>query len=390
MGLRTDVIVVAAGSGQRAGDGIPKQYRSIGGRTVLRRTLEAFAGSNGIRHILPVINPEHAALCADSAAGLPGVLAPVAGGATRQASVRAGLEALADDPPDLVLIHDAARPFVSPRLVARAIAAAERHGAAVPVLALVDTIKSVPETGFIASGPDRDALRSVQTPQAFRYALIRDAHRLQTHSAHLTDDAAVAEAAGHKVAVFPGDPANVKLTTPEDFVTAERTAAADLLDVRTATGFDVHAFGPGDHVMLGGVRIPHGFGLSGHSDADVVLHALTDALLGTIGSGDIGHHFPPSDPQWKGAASDQFLAHAARLVRDAGGRIAHLDATVICEAPKIGPHREAMRARIAAIAGISLARVSVKATTSEQLGFTGRREGIAALAAATVRLPWID
>ncbi|MGA0562901.1 bifunctional 2-C-methyl-D-erythritol 4-phosphate cytidylyltransferase/2-C-methyl-D-erythritol 2,4-cyclodiphosphate synthase [Ancylobacter sp. VNQ12] len=388
--MRTDVIVVAAGSGQRAGEGMPKQYRLVGGQTVLRRTLERFATHAGIRRVLPVINPDHADLCAESVIGLPGVLAPVAGGATRQASVRAGLEALASDPPDLVLIHDAARPFVSARLISDAIAAAQSHGAAVPALALVDTIKAVPEPGFLSGGPNREGLRSVQTPQSFHFALILAAHRAQIGRNDLTDDAAVAEAAGHPVAGFAGDPANVKLTTPEDFVTAERNAAADLTDVRTSTGFDVHAFAPGDHVMLGGVRVPHEFGLTGHSDADVVLHALTDALLGTIGSADIGHHFPPSDPQWKGASSDQFLAHAAKLVREAGGRIAHLDTTVICEAPKIGPHREAMREKIAAIAGISPARVSVKATTSERLGFTGRREGIAALAAATVRLPWID
>ncbi|MCS0496944.1 bifunctional 2-C-methyl-D-erythritol 4-phosphate cytidylyltransferase/2-C-methyl-D-erythritol 2,4-cyclodiphosphate synthase [Ancylobacter sp. MQZ15Z-1] len=388
--MRTDVIVVAAGSGQRAGDGIPKQFRPLGGRAVLRRTLEAFLGRPGIRHVLPVIHPDHAPWCAEAMAGLEGVLAPVAGGATRQASVRAGLEALADDPPDLVLIHDAARPFVSARLVADAIAAAERHGAAVPALVLVDTIKAVGEPGFVGAGPDRGGLRSVQTPQSFRYELIRAAHRARAGADDLTDDAAVAEAAGHRVATFPGDPANTKLTTPEDFVTAERHVALELADVRSATGFDVHAFGPGDHVVLGGVRIPHQQGLSGHSDADVVLHALTDALLGTIGSGDIGHHFPPSDPQWKGASSDLFLAHAVALVKAAGGLVAHLDATVICEAPKIGPHREAMRERIAQIAGISLARVSVKATTSEKLGFTGRREGIAAMASATVRLPWID
>lgn len=388
--MRTDVIVVAAGRGQRAGDGMPKQYRNIGGVPVLRRTLARFLGQPGIRFVQPVISPEHGEFCSSVIAGLDGVLPPVAGGATRQASVRAGLEALAGDPPDLVLIHDAARPFVSARLVADAIAAAAEHGAAVPALALVDTVKALIAPGLVATGPDRDRIRSVQTPQSFRYELILAAHRAQAGADDLTDDAAVAEAVGHRVATFAGDPANIKLTTPEDFVTAERNAAAALADVRTSTGFDVHAFGPGDHVTLGGVRIPHEFGLSGHSDADVVLHALTDALLGTMGSADIGHHFPPSDPQWKGAASDRFLAHAAALVREAGGRIAHLDATVICEAPKIGPHREAMREKIAEIAGIPVARVSVKATTSERLGFTGRREGIAALAAATVRLPWVD
>lgn len=387
--MHTDVIVVAAGRGQRAGDGLPKQFRHLGGTTVLRRTLQAFLGQPGIRHVLPVISPEHADLCADSTRGLSGVMTPVWGGATRQASVRAGLEALAQDPPDLVLIHDAARPFLTARLVADAIAAASRHGAAIPALPLVDTVKALGAAGALATGPDRDRLRTVQTPQAFAYPLILKAHREATRD-DLTDDAAVAEAAGHTVVAFPGEAANIKLTTPEDFVTAERRLAADLLDVRTATGFDVHAFGDGDHVMLGGVKIPFEWGLAGHSDADVVLHALTDALLGTVASADIGNHFPPSDPQWKGASSDRFLAHAADLVRQAGGLITHLDATVICEAPKIGPHREAMRQRIAEIVGVSVARVSVKATTSEKLGFTGRREGIAALAAATVRLPWID
>ncbi|MFT0859900.1 bifunctional 2-C-methyl-D-erythritol 4-phosphate cytidylyltransferase/2-C-methyl-D-erythritol 2,4-cyclodiphosphate synthase [Ancylobacter sp. G4_0304] len=388
--MRTDVIVVAAGSGQRAGEGLPKQFRDLGGHSVLRRTLTRFIGQPGIRHVQIVVHPDHAALYEQAVAGLPGILPPVAGGATRQASVRAGLEALAADPPELVLIHDAARPFVAPRLIADGIAAAARYGAAVPGLVLVDTIKSVPEHGYVGTGPDRNGLRSVQTPQGFRYDLILAAHRKLATKGDLTDDAAVAEAAGHRVALFPGDPANTKLTLPEDFVTAENKLLAELADVRTATGFDVHAFAPGDHVMLGGIAIPHDFGLTGHSDADVVLHALTDALLGTIGDGDIGHHFPPSDPQWKGASSDRFLAHAVERVRAQGGRIAHLDATIICEAPKVGPHREAMRESIARIAGVTVSRVGVKATTSEKLGFAGRREGIACMAAATVRLPWRD
>jgi 2-C-methyl-D-erythritol 4-phosphate cytidylyltransferase/2-C-methyl-D-erythritol 2,4-cyclodiphosphate synthase len=357
---------------------------------VLRRTLARFAGHPAIRRVLPVIHADDALPCATAMAGIERIASPVTGGATRQASVRAGLEALAADPPELVLIHDAARPFASDELIARAVAAAAEHGAAVPALPLTDTVKIVDSRGFSASGPDRAQLRTVQTPQSFRYDLILEAHRAAAGIDHLTDDAAVAEAAGHKVATFSGEVSNVKLTTAEDFVRAEREAAFALADIRTATGFDVHAFGDGDHVMLGGIAIPHGFGLSGHSDADVVLHALTDALLGTIGAADIGHHFPPSDPEWKGASSDRFLAHAAALVRAAGGRIAHLDATVICEAPKIGPHREAMREKIAEIVAIPLARVSVKATTSEKLGFTGRREGIAALASATVRLPWTE
>lgn len=388
--VQTDVIVVAAGRGQRAGEGPPKQFRTIGGETVLRRTLARFSDHPAVRRVLPVIHADDAAPCAAAMAGLARIAPPVTGGATRQASVRAGLEALVGDPPDLVLIHDAARPFASDALICRAISAATEHGAAVPALALTDTVKLVDGDGFSSSGPDRARLRTVQTPQSFRYDLILRAHRAAADIDHLTDDAAVAEAAGHKVATFPGEVSNVKLTTAEDFTRAEREAALALADVRTATGFDVHAFGDGDHVMLGGIAIPHAFGLAGHSDADVVLHALTDALLGTIGAADIGQHFPPSDPQWKGVSSDRFLAHAAALVRAAGGRIAHLDATVICEAPKIGPHREAMRTRIAEIAGVPLARVSVKATTSERLGFTGRREGIAASASATVRLPWTD
>ncbi|HSI39193.1 MAG TPA: bifunctional 2-C-methyl-D-erythritol 4-phosphate cytidylyltransferase/2-C-methyl-D-erythritol 2,4-cyclodiphosphate synthase [Xanthobacteraceae bacterium] len=386
----TDVVVVAAGRGERAGGGVPKQYRALGGRSVLRRTLELFAAHPEIRRVLPVIHGDDSALAAAACADLPGVAAPVAGGASRQASVRAGLEALGDDPPDLVLIHDAARPFASPALVDRAIAAALRFGAAVPALPVTDTLKALDEQGYAVAGPDRAGLRTVQTPQAFGFPLIRAAHAAVASRSDLTDDAAVAEAAGHKVALFDGEPANIKLTTAEDFVMAERQSFAALADVRTATGFDVHAFAPGDHVMLGGVAIPHSAGLAGHSDADVVLHALTDAVLGAIGAADIGHHFPPSDPAWKGASSDRFLAHAVTLVAAAGGRIAHLDATVICEAPKIGPHRETMRARIAQIAGLPVARVSVKATTSEQLGFTGRREGIAALAGATVRLPFTD
>ncbi len=389
MSIITDVVVVAAGRGTRAGGGLPKQLRLIGGVPMLRRTLERFAVAPHLRRIQLVIHPDDAEACQLACAGLPRLAAPVAGGPTRQASVRAGLEALAADPPDVVLIHDAARPFVTTALIGRAIDAALTHGAAIPALAVTDTIKASGPDGALGTGPDRTGLWRVQTPQSFRYPLILDAHRAHA-DAELTDDAAVAEAAGHAVFGFEGEAANIKLTTPEDFVEAERQIALSLADIRSATGYDVHAFAEGDHVMLGGIAIPHGFGLAGHSDADVVLHALTDALLGTIGAADIGKHFPPSDPQWKGASSDRFLAHAAGLVRAEGGLIAHLDATVVCEAPKIGPHREAMRARIAEIAGIAVARVSVKATTSERLGFTGRREGIAALATATVRLPWRD
>lgn len=380
-------IVVAAGRGSRAGAGLPKQYRLLDGQTVLRRTVERFATHPDVGAVLVVIHPDDADLYAQAVHDLPRLLPPVAGGAERQASVRAGLEALADLRPDLVLVHDAARPFLSPALISRAIAAGRAHGAAVPGLPVTDTIKVVDDSETVVDTPARASLRAVQTPQAFRYVLLRSAHEAAREEGQdgLTDDAAVMEWAGHAVTVFPGETENVKLTHPSDF--AAPAPRAPLTDVRTGTGFDVHAFGPGDHVMLGGIAIPFGQGLDGHSDADVGLHALTDALLGALCDGDIGAHFPPSDPQWKGATSDRFLAFAADKVRARGGAIAHLDLTLICEAPKVGPHRDAMRARIAQIVGVAVDRVSVKATTTERLGFAGRREGIAAMASATIRLP---
>lgn len=390
---RCIAIVVAAGRGTRAGGPVPKQYRSIGGEPVLRRTLRRFAQHPGITAVLAVIHSDDSDLFAEAAADLPKMLAPATGGATRQDSVRAGLLALAAQSPSSVLVHDAARPFVSADLISRAIAATEQYDAAIPVLAVTDTVKAVGADGRVAATLDRSTLRAVQTPQAFGYEALSIAHAAAAAAGvtHLTDDAAVMEWAGHSVATFEGDSANVKLTTAEDLARAAGgPALADLPDVRTGTGFDVHAFAPGDHVMLGGLAIPHAFGLAGHSDADVGLHALTDAVLGALGDGDIGSHFPPSDPQWKGASSDRFLAHAAALVAARGGRIAHLDLTLICEAPKVGPHREAIRAAVARIAGVPLGRVSVKATTTEKLGFTGRREGIAAMASATVRLPFAE
>ncbi len=337
----------------------------------------------------PVIHPDDRALFERAADGLA-VLAPVFGGASRQASVRAGLEALASRNPEIVLVHDAARPFASSGLVSRAIAAAAASGAAVPALAMTDTVKVVDPSGIVLETLDRSRLRSVQTPQAFRFPALIEAHRRAAAEGHdeFTDDAALAEWAGLRVTTFTGEPGNVKLTTGDDFARAGADRAAALTDIRTATGFDVHAFGPGDHIVLAGVRIAHERGLVGHSDADVALHALTDAILGALADGDIGTHFPPSDPQWRGASSDRFLAFAADRVRRRGGVIAHLDLTVICEAPRIGAHRDAMAARIAEIAGIAIDRIGIKATTSERLGFTGRREGIAALATATIRLPW--
>jgi 2-C-methyl-D-erythritol 4-phosphate cytidylyltransferase/2-C-methyl-D-erythritol 2,4-cyclodiphosphate synthase len=314
----------------------------------------------------------------------------VFGGATRQASVRAGLEALSSRSPDIVLVHDAARPFASADLIGRAVAAAEKTGAAIPVLPVTDTVKRLGPDGTIEKTIDRGPLRLVQTPQAFAFDALLDAHRRAAAKGRddFTDDAALAEWAGMTVSVFAGEPGNIKLTTPEDFVRAEATQSVMLGDVRTGSGLDVHAFGPGDHVTLGGVRIAHTQALTGHSDADVALHALTDAVLGALADGDIGAHFPPSDPQWRGASSDRFLAFAVERVRARKGRIAHLDLTIVCEAPRIGAHRDAMRANIARVAGISVERVGVKATTSERLGFTGRGEGIAAYATATIRLPW--
>ncbi|HEV3396848.1 MAG TPA: bifunctional 2-C-methyl-D-erythritol 4-phosphate cytidylyltransferase/2-C-methyl-D-erythritol 2,4-cyclodiphosphate synthase [Xanthobacteraceae bacterium] len=383
-------VVVAAGRGLRAGGDMPKQYRHLAGEPVIRASLRLFAQHPEVGMVQPVIHPDDAARFGAAAAELK-LLAPVFGGATRQASVRAGLEALAPLRPDLVLIHDAARPYASAALVTRAIAAVEATGAAIPVMPLADTVKSVDRTGrLIEATLDRTVLRTVQTPQVFTFGPVLDAHRRAAESGRedFTDDAALAEWAGLKVAAFSGEAGNVKLTTAEDVARAERDHAAALADTRIGSGFDVHAFAAGDHVMLGGVRIPHDRGLTGHSDADVALHALTDAVLGALADGDIGTHFPPTDPQWRGAASDQFLAFAVERVRARGGRIAHLDLTIVCEAPRIGPHRDAMRARIAAIAGLEVDRVAVKATTSERLGFTGRGEGIAAMATATVRLPW--
>ena len=323
-----------------------------------------------------------------AAAGLP-VRSPVNGGATRQASVFAGLEALAAEEPEIVLVHDAARPFASAGLVSRAIAAG-RAGAAVPGLPVSDTVKAIDASGRVVETLDRARLRTVQTPQAFGYSALLAAHR-KAHAAgrdDFTDDAALAEWAGMVVGVFEGEATNAKLTTAEDFVRAEMENLAALGDVRTGVGYDVHAFTAGDHVMLGGVRIPHDRGVAGHSDADVALHALVDAILGALAEGDIGVHFPPSDPQWRGASSDRFLAFAVERVRQRGGLIAHLDVAIVCEAPRIGPYREAIRSRVAAIAGIAADRVGLKATTSEKLGFIGRREGLAAYATATIRLPW--
>jgi 2-C-methyl-D-erythritol 4-phosphate cytidylyltransferase / 2-C-methyl-D-erythritol 2,4-cyclodiphosphate synthase len=387
MTLSIAALVVAGGRGERAGGPLPKQYRAVAGEPVVRRSLSAFARHPGIAMVQPVIHPQDAPLYREAVGDL-GVLAPVPGGKSRQMSVHAGVEALQGYNPELVLIHDAARPFVSDALITRAIVAGRASGAAIPAIAVADTVKTVDFSGRVTATVDRSHLRTVQTPQAFRFITILEAHRRAQAAGRedFTDDAALAEWAGVEVTTFEGEASNIKLTSNEDF----RKAEAALSDVRTGFGYDVHSFGPGDHVMLGGLRIPHERGLCGHSDADVVLHAIVDALLGAIADGDIGLHFPPADAQWRGASSDHFLAFAANRVRARAGYIVHIDVTVVSESPRIGPHRDAMRARIAGIVGIAPHRVAVKATTSEKMGFIGRKEGMAAFANATVRLPWSE
>ncbi len=386
---RTAVVLVAAGRGLRAGAGGPKQYREIGGQPVIFRAMEAFSRHPDVFAVQPVVNPDDSAIFTAAVAGLKHE-PPTNGGATRQASVLAGLEALAKHKPDIVLIHDAARPFVSQGLISRAIDAASRTGAAIPAIAVTDTIKLTGENGNVEDTPDRARLRIAQTPQSFRFEIILEAHRRAAKDGRsdFTDDAAIAEWAGLTVATFEGDVANMKLTTPEDFVREEARLASLLGDIRTGTGYDVHAFGEGDHLMICGVRVPHTKGFLAHSDGDVGLHALVDAILGALADGDIGSHFPPSDAKWKGASSDQFLKYAIERVTARGGRVANLEVTMICERPKIGPLRDTMRARIAEISGVDISRIAVKATTSERLGFTGREEGIAATASATIRLPF--
>jgi 2-C-methyl-D-erythritol 4-phosphate cytidylyltransferase/2-C-methyl-D-erythritol 2,4-cyclodiphosphate synthase len=376
-------LVVAAGRGVRAGGGVPKQYRRLADRPVLAHSLAVLARHRAVDAIRVVIHPDDRALYDEATHGFD-LPEPAAGGATRQESVRLGLESLASLSPRRVLIHDAARPFIDEATITRVVEALEATPGAIPAVAVADTLKRCAD-GRIAATVPRDGLWRAQTPQGFRYGEILAAHRAFA-GRELTDDAAVAEAAGLAVALVEGGEANFKLTTDDDFRRAEALLAAQS-ETRVATGFDVHAFGPGDHVWLCGVKIPHERGLVGHSDADVALHALTDALLGTIGAGDIGQHFPPNDMRWKGAASDQFLRHAAGLVAARGGRVLHVDVTIVCERPKVGPHRAAMVARLAEILALAPHRCSVKATTTEGLGFTGRREGIAAQAACTVRVP---
>lgn len=376
-------LVVAAGRGRRFGGDLPKQYQALAGRPVLAHTLAALAVNPQIDAVRAVIHPDDIDLYRGASAGLD-LLEPVPGGATRQDSVRLGLESLEALAPDVVLIHDGARPFADAGTVGRVITALERHPGAIPAVAVADTLKRG-EGGLVSGTTDRAGLWRAQTPQGFRFADILRAHRTLAGN-ELTDDAAVAEHMGLQVALVAGDEDNFKITTAADLERAAR-AFAGPGETRVGSGYDVHRFAPGTGVWLCGVEIPYDSRLDGHSDADVALHAATDAVLGAISAADIGRHFPPTDPKWKGASSDRFLAHAAGLVAALGGRIVHLDVTVICERPKVGPHRGAMQARVAEILGIRQDRVSVKATTTEGLGFTGRREGIAAQATATVWLP---
>ena len=381
---RSHALIVAAGRGSRFGGPLPKQYCLLAGRPVLRHTALAFLNHPAIASVRIAIHPDDRALY-DQAVGDLGLPEPVAGGALRQDSVRNLIESLDVPPGDYVLIHDGARPLVSPAIIDGTIAALADAEGAIAALPVRDTVKRAVGTG-ITETVDRTYLWRAQTPQGFRYGVIAEAHRFAT-GLDLSDDAAVAEQAGYAVELVMGDEDNFKITTADDLIRAERLVQSRLGDVRTGMGFDVHKLVPGDGCWINGLKIPHDKALLGHSDADVGLHALTDAILGAIGAGDIGQHFPPTDERWRGAASDKFLAHAGSLVADKGGVIAHCDVTVICERPKIGPHRAAMAARIAEILDIAVDRVSVKATTTEQLGFTGRGEGIAAQAVATVRLP---
>ncbi len=365
-------LIVAGGRGIRAGGGMPKQYRPIGGHSILARSLRPFLDHPAVSKVAVVIHPDDRALYDGAAGAHPKLTAPVEGGAERQESVRLGLEALAvAGAPDVVLIHDAVRPFASAGLIDRVIQGLAENEAILPALPVADTLKRADGAGHVVETVSRSGIYAAQTPQGFHFASILTAHRSAQHDAH-TDDAGIAEAAGITVRLVEGEAANQKITSQEDIAIAERLLAAGQ-ETKVATGYDVHATGPGDHVVLGGVRIPHDRSLVGHSDADVVLHAITDAILGTIGDGDIGSHFPPSDASLKGVSSDRFLAKAVALLKERGGTLSHVDATIIAEAPKIGPHRDAMRAKIAEICGVPLGSVAVKATTNERLGFVGRR-----------------
>lgn len=382
---RTAALIVAAGSGERLKSAIPKAYVEIAGKSLVRCSAEIFASHEGISKVVVVISPEHQEYYDATMAGLE-ILPPAHGGATRQASVRAGLEALNDDAPDYVLIHDAARPFASHALIDRVLDVLHHHPAAIPVLPLRDTIKQVTDGKILVTLP-REMMAAAQTPQGFHFKAILDAHGLFT-SVNATDDASLAEMAGMPVYITDGELTNIKITTQEDLMQATP------METRTGTGFDVHPFrsfepGEAETIALCGVNIPAAAAVAGHSDADAGLHALVDAMLGAIGQGDIGQHFPPSDAQWKGADSAKFVTHALSMVKERGGRIINADVTIICEAPKVGPHREAMRTRIAQLLEVEESRINIKATTTEKLGFLGRGEGIAAQASVNIQVPMV-
>ena len=371
---RTAAVIVAAGQGLRAGQPVPKQFARWRGKPVVRHSAEALVAA-GIAPIVVAIPAGTDEITASALQGVAGVRL-VTGGATRQESARLALEALVADAPNHVLIHDAARPMLPQSVIERLSLALDHSEAAIPVLPVVDSLVRA-EGDTMSTPAPREDLRRVQTPQAFRFIAILAAHRAWTGPANAGDDAQVAQAAGVTVALVDGDEALHKLTFAEDFVAA-------LAPIRVGTGYDVHRLADGEELWLCGVKLDHPRGLAGHSDADVAIHALVDAVLGAIGAGDIGSHFPPSDAQWRGASSDRFLSHAVKLASEAGYRIGNVDLTIICEAPRIGPHREAMRARLAELLGTDVAAVSVKATTTERLGFTGRGEGIAAQAVVTL------
>lgn len=379
-------LIVAAGSGERFGGAIPKQYMDLAGQPILRRTVLAFLNHPDVQQVQVVINPQHRPHYDSATVGL-NLPQPVSGGSNRQDSVLRGLEALAasGNPPTSVLIHDAARPLIDAATISLVSAALRDHAGAIAAKPLVDTLKKGNDTTITAT-IDRTNLWQAHTPQGFHFHAILAAHRAAA-GAQLTDDAAVAEASGITVQLVPSNPDNMKITNPDDLGRAARLLGEAMNDIRTGFGFDVHRLIPGDGTNLCGIKIPHEYKLEGHSDADVALHAVCDALFGALGDGDIGSHFPPSDMQWKGRESSHFVHYAVNRVRQRGGIIAHVDVTLLCERPKIGPHREAMRARLADLLEIDISRVAVKATTTEKLGFTGREEGIAAQAVATVRLP---
>ncbi len=377
-------IVVGAGRGSRAGEGLPKQYRTIGNTPIVRMSLSTFLNHESVTAVCPVIHTDDAELFTSATVGLD-LLPAISGGATRQQSVLNGLNAIAGLNPDVVLIHDAARPFVSPVIINNVIEALKDHAGAIPALRVVDTLKRGTQDQTIDTTVSRDDLWRAQTPQGFRYKDIVAAHHQSKVEDNHSDDASIAESAGLAVVMVEGDERNIKVTTPQDFERAD--ALLGPLETRTGMGFDVHRFSAGDHVTLCGVEIPYDQTLLGHSDADVAMHALTDALYGCVGAGDIGTHFPPDQEKWRGVSSAIFLNHAGETVKNARGRISNIDLTIICEQPKIGPHRAAMVARISDILKLDPSRISIKATTTEKLGFTGRSEGIAAQAVATIMMP---